>query len=66
VVRFSYDRGRSGQVPLSLLKGYQGALMTEGYTGYNAVAEQEGIVHLCCMAHLRRKFVDAQKVAQKK
>ena len=66
VVRFSYDRGRSGQVPLRLLKGYQGALMTDGYTGYNAVAEQDGIVHLCCMAHLRRKFVDAQKSADKK
>jgi len=66
VVRFSYDRGRSGQVPLRLLKGYQGALMTDGYTGYNAIAEQEGVTHLCCMAHLRRKFVDAQKSAPKK
>jgi len=66
VVRFSYDRGRSGQVPLRLLQGYQGALMTDGYTGYNAIAEQEGITHLCCMAHLRRKFVDAQKSVQKK
>ena len=66
VVRFNYDRGRSGQVPLRLLKGYQGALMTDGYTGYNAIAEQEGITHLCCMAHLRRKFVDAQKSVQKK
>lgn len=65
-VRFSYDRGRSGQVPLRLLAGYQGVLMTDGYAGYNEVAVQDGIIHLCCMAHLRRKFVDAQKSVQKK
>ncbi len=61
VILFHYDSSRSGQVPLRLLNGYHGALMTDGYEGYNAIASQSGITHLCCMVHLRRKFIEAQK-----
>ena len=66
VIRFSYDKSRSGDVPARLLKGYDGALMTDGYTGYNDVVRNEKLVHLCCMAHVRRKFVEAQNSSPKK
>lgn len=66
VVHFSYDKSRSADVPSRLLKGFQGALMTDGYTGYNDVVRNEKLVHLCCMAHVRRKFVEAQNSAPKK
>ncbi|MEE5107992.1 IS66 family transposase, partial [Pseudomonas alliivorans] len=33
--------------------------------GYNALALQPGVERLACMAHARRKFVDAQKVQPK-
>lgn len=33
-------------------------LMTDGYTGYNDVVRNEKLVHLCCMAYVRRKFVE--------
>ncbi|MNJ13172.1 Transposase IS66 family protein [compost metagenome] len=35
--------------------------MTDDYAGYNALALQPGVERLACVAHARRKFVDAQK-----
>jgi transposase len=61
VVLFDYDSSRSSAAPLRLLAGYEGALMTDGYEGYNAVVKKNNLTHLCCMVHLRRKFKDAQK-----
>lgn len=52
-------------MPLRLLEGYRGYLMTDDYAGYNAVAAQDGIERLACWAHARRKFIDAQKVQPK-
>jgi len=65
VVLYDYDPGRSGQVPVRLLEGYQGYLMTDGYDGYNALAKADGIEHLACWAHVRRRFVDAARVQPK-
>ena len=65
VVIYDYDPSRSGSVPARLLLGYQGYLMTDGYDGYNVVASTEGIEHLVCWAHVRRKFVEAAKVQPK-
>jgi len=65
VVVFDYDPSRSGAVPVRLLEGYQGYLMTDGYDGYNALAKAKGIEHLACMAHARRRFVEATRVQPK-
>jgi transposase len=65
VVVFDYDPSRSGAVPVRLLEGYQGYLMTDGYDGYNALARTEGIEHLACLAHARRRFVEATRVQPK-
>jgi len=65
VVIYDYDPSRSGEVPVRLLTGYQGYLMTDGYEGYSKLAKTEGIEHLVCWAHVRRKFVDAVKVQPK-
>jgi transposase len=65
VVLFDYRASRSGQVPAQLLSGYRGYLMTDGYEGYNAIAQQDGVEHLCCWAHVRRKFTEAQKAQPK-
>jgi hypothetical protein len=65
VVIYDYDPSRSGTVPTRLLLGYQGYLMTDGYEGYNALARTEGIEHLVCWAHVRRKFVEATRVQPK-
>jgi len=65
VTLFDYRSSRSGQVPAQLLSGYRGYLMTDGYEGYNAIAQQDGVEHLCCWAHVRRKFVEAQRAQPK-
>jgi transposase len=65
VILFDYDPSRSGEVPKQLLEGWQGYLMTDDYSGYNAIACADGIEHLTCMAHARRKFVEAKQAQPK-
>lgn len=63
VVLFDYEPSRSGQVPVRLLEGWQGYLMTDGYEGYAPVARLAGVEHLACTAHARRKFVEAKRAS---
>jgi transposase len=65
VVLYDYDPSRGGEVPVGLLEGYRGYLMTDGYAGYNPVARIDGIERLACLAHVRRGFVDAVRVQPK-
>lgn len=65
VVLFDYEASRSGQIPVRLLEGWQGYLMTDGYEGYAPVARLPGVEHLACAAHARRKFVEAKRVSPK-
>ncbi len=62
---FDYTASRAQEVPLRLLDGYRGHLMIDDYAGYNAVGAQPGVERLLCMAHARRKFIEAQKVQPK-
>jgi hypothetical protein len=52
-------------VPVRLLEGFRGYLMTDGYEGYNALARTPHIEHLICWAHVRRRFVEAVRVQAK-
>ncbi|MEO7953000.1 MAG: IS66 family transposase [Polaromonas sp.] len=65
VVLYDYDPSRSAKVPVRLLEGYQGYLMTDGYDGYNALERTEGVERLACWAHVRRRFVEAVRVQPK-
>ncbi len=65
VVLFDYTTSRAQEVLLRLLEGYRGYVMTDDYAGYNALALQPGVERVACMAHARRKFVEAQKVQPK-
>ena len=64
-ILFEYDPSRSKEVPLRLLDGFKGYLQTDGYAGYNAVCAKNDIIHLGCMDHLRRYFMDAKKAQPK-
>jgi len=64
-VLFQYEPTRSGSVPILLLQDFNGALMTDGYSGYNAVCNKNNIMRLGCWAHARRKFIEAQKIQPK-
>jgi len=59
---FHYHPTRSGNVATEFLKGYTGYLQTDGYPGYLQIGEAQGIVHVGCLAHIRRKFFDADKI----
>ena len=65
IVLFNYDPSRSSAVPDRLLENYSGTLMSDGYAAYQQVAAKKNLTHLCCWAHSRRKFVDAQKAQPK-
>jgi transposase len=64
-VLFHYEPTRSGSVPTLLLQDFSGALMADGYSGYNAVCNKNSITRLGCWAHARRKFIEAQKMQPK-
>ncbi len=49
-----------------LLGDYQGVVQTDGYNGYDFLDSKDGVVHVGCWAHARRKFVDADKAKGKK
>jgi transposase len=54
---FNYHNSRSSKVVEELLSNYQGALMTDGYPGYDGIAIKYNIVHLACWVHARRYFI---------
>jgi transposase len=58
---FDYTSSRAQGVPLRLLEGYRGYVMTDDYAGYNALELLPGVERLACMAHARHRFVEAQK-----
>ncbi len=59
LVFFDYQKSRSKQAPQGMLCTFQGYLQSDGYEAYDDYDHKEGIVHLNCMAHARRYFVDA-------
>jgi transposase len=62
---FSYSPSRSAKAALALYEGAQGALLTDGYEPYDTVAQAYGLAHLGCMAHARRRFIEAEEVLPK-
>lgn len=61
IVIYDYQPSRAAACPKEYLKGYGGYLQVDGYAAYDSL----GIKLAACMAHVRRKFVDAQKVQPK-
>lgn len=59
---FHYDKGsRAQKVVVELLRGYQGAVQTDGYDAYSIYENKKGVLLLGCWAHARRKFTEALK-----
>lgn len=51
---------RAGEIPRAELRDFRGAIQTDGYRVYDYFELQDGVTLLGCMAHVRRKFTDAQ------
>ena len=53
---FEYRESRSGKWAKTFLEGFNGVLITDGYSGYNKIQEAE---RAGCWAHMRRKWLEA-------
>nr|WP_287413353.1 IS66 family transposase [Pseudodesulfovibrio sp.] len=61
IVLYDYQASRAGACAVNYLKGFDGILQADGYAGY----KQVDTTLIGCMAHARRKFVDAQTAQPK-
>jgi transposase len=62
IVLLDYQPGRGQIHPQTFLGDYRGIVMSDGYSAWRTL---EGATHLGCMAHSRRRFVDALKARKK-
>src|SRR4051812_42874563 len=62
IVLLDYQPGRGQIHPQAFLGDYRGIVMSDGYTAWRTL---EGTTHIGCMAHSRRRFVDALKARKK-
>ncbi len=61
IVLMHYSSNRNEKTAESLFNGFTGYIQTDGYPGYNIVANKEGVTQLGCWAHARRRFADILK-----
>ena len=57
---YEFRTNRNHEHALATLKGYRGLLHSDKYGVYEVLAQKDGIVWCPCMAHVRRKFVEAE------
>lgn len=62
---FDYREGRGRAGPTEILTGFKGFLQTDGYGVYDTF-NQNGATLVNCMAHARRKFIEAQQNDKKR
>jgi transposase len=60
-VEFVYTETRAGDQPKQYLRGFKGAVQSDGYPGYDFLDNEPDVEHLGCNAHARRGFVDVLK-----
>jgi transposase len=65
LIIYQYRPTRSGEVAKDFIGDYQGYVQTDGYTGYDFLKAKEGIIHVGCWAHARRKFAEALNARKK-
>jgi transposase len=63
LISYVFSRSRSGETPLRVLGDTLGKLVADAYSGYNKVTLPGGRKRAGCLAHLRRKFFEAQSTA---
>jgi transposase len=61
IVLYDYHNSRAAQCAIDFLDGYQGYMHVDGYKAYGLTEAKL----VACLAHIRRKFVDAKKIQAK-
>ncbi len=62
IVLYDYHNSRAAQCAIDFLDDYQGYMHVDGYKAYGLTKAKL----VACLAHIRRKFVDAKKIQAKK
>lgn len=65
IILFNYEPSRSKNTAYNLLTSYNGTIICDGYNVYESLGLDLGCTVAGCMAHMRRKFWHAEKVAKK-
>lgn len=60
---FKYFDTRASAAAKDMFEGFNGALQTDAYAGYNTVLLPDKVRRIACLAHIRRKFIEATKSA---
>jgi transposase len=66
LVFFEYQKGRGNKHAKPVLDDFRGILHTDGYNVYKHYGAREGVMHVCCNAHARRKFYEAKFTDKKR
>ncbi len=61
IILMKYSSNRNEKTAEAIFDGFAGYMQTDGYAGYNIVANKEGVTQLGCWAHARRRFADILK-----
>jgi transposase len=57
---------RASEHPIEQLKGFSGILQSDGYAAYDVIARINQLIdQVSCLAHIRRKFYELTKLANK-
>ena len=61
MVAYRFSADRSGETPVAVLGESLGALVVDGYSGYNRVLQPRTRRRVGCWAHVRRKFFELRE-----
>lgn len=65
ILIYQYHPSRAADIVKTFLGDFQGYVQTDGYVGYDFLDSVDGIDHIGCWAHARRKFTDVLKALGK-
>ena len=57
-VAYVYAPNRKAEQPIAHLAGFTGVMQVDGYAGYRAFANKNGVQLAFCWAHVRRRFYE--------
>lgn len=62
---FKYHTGRNGSAQPTLLSGETRIVQSDEFSTYNTSDKLKDKVHLCCWAHVKRKYIEAENYDKK-
>ncbi|MGB0454670.1 MAG: IS66 family transposase [Bacteriovoracaceae bacterium] len=63
---YQFEPSRSGKIAKEMMRGFSGgAVVTDGFKGYDFLDQEKNIKHAFCWAHVRRKFFEAMNFDKK-